>query len=316
MTASPSTAPVKASRSSGRFALNQRTPGAWIVFLAIGLFSLAMILPVLIAAMNSVKTSAEYAQNGPLALPQGIDVSNITEFWLQIDFTGKLVNSLLISLGAMVLGVLLSVLTSYAIGLGKMRGRFWILALFMIAFTLPQEALIYPIYFMAKAVGLYNTQISVVIVVGVLQSAFGIYLLSSVMATIPAETLEAAKIDGAGRFRILVSIVVPLMRPTIMVLATFFFIWTSVEAQADDPASSLQFYRAALRLRRELFAPGVPLVQRDLGEDLVAFRRGDVLVVGNLGDRPHPLPDGAVLLASGPLDGGAIPPDTTVWMRG
>ncbi len=90
----------------------------------------------------------------------------------------------------------------------------------------------------------------------------------------------------------------------------------SVEAQADDPASSLQFYRAALRLRRELFAPGVPLVQRDLGEDLVAFRRGDVLVVGNLGDRPHPLPDGAVLLASGPLDGGAIPPDTTVWMRG
>ena len=44
--------------------------------------------------------------------------------------------------------------------------------------------------------------------------------------TIPAETLEAAKIDGAGRFRILVSIVVPLMRPTIMVLATFFFIWT------------------------------------------------------------------------------------------
>ncbi len=226
MTASPSTAPVKASRSSGRSALNQRTPGAWIVFLAIGLFSLAMILPVLIAAMNSVKTSAEYAQNGPLALPQGIDVSNITEFWLQIDFTGKLVNSLLISLGAMVLGVLLSVLTSYAIGLGKMRGRFWILALFMIAFTLPQEALIYPIYFMAKAVGLYNTQISVVIVVGVLQSAFGIYLLSSVMATIPAETLEAAKIDGAGRFRILVSIVVPLMRPTIMVLATFFFIWT------------------------------------------------------------------------------------------
>ncbi len=90
----------------------------------------------------------------------------------------------------------------------------------------PQESIIYPIYWMAKAVGLYDTQISVIVVLAVLQSAFGTYLLSSVMSTFPREILEAAEIDGASRFQILTMVVVPVMRPTLMVLGTFFFIWT------------------------------------------------------------------------------------------
>ncbi|MFP5360793.1 MAG: carbohydrate ABC transporter permease [Actinomycetes bacterium] len=203
-----------------------RGPSAWFVLVAMALFAVAIILPVLLALMNSVKSTAEYTQNGPLALPQGIDLTNITEFWQTIDFTQKLWNSLTISIGATVLGVILSVLTAYAIGIGRIRGRFWILALFMVAFTLPQEALIYPLYTMAKSVGLYDSPWAVIIIVGVLMSAFGAYLLSSVMTTFPEEILEAAALDGAGRVRVLVSVVIPLMRPSILVLATFFFIWT------------------------------------------------------------------------------------------
>jgi raffinose/stachyose/melibiose transport system permease protein len=227
--ATPQLLPVGAKRrrvGPGRNSNTKRTPSAWIVLFAVGLFALAIILPVLLAMINSVKSTAEYTQNGPLALPQGIDLSNITAFWESIDFTQKLWNSLFISVGATVVGVVLSVLTAYAIGIGRIRGRFWILALFMVAFTLPQEALIYPLYTMAKSVGLYNSPWAVIIIVGVLQSAFGAYLLSSVMSTFPEEILEAATLDGAGRFRLLISVVIPLMRPTILVLATFFFIWT------------------------------------------------------------------------------------------
>jgi raffinose/stachyose/melibiose transport system permease protein len=60
----------------------------------------------------------------------------------------------------------------------------------------------------------------------VIQAAFGTYLLSSVLSSFPSELLEAARIDGAGRGRILWRVVVPVSRPTIGVLLVFFFIWT------------------------------------------------------------------------------------------
>jgi raffinose/stachyose/melibiose transport system permease protein len=91
---------------------------------------------------------------------------------------------------------------------------------------LPQEALIYPLFYGAQATGTFNTVWSVIIVFTVLQAAFGTYLLSSVMSTLPPSLLEAAALDGAGRWRILWSVVHPVMRPTLSVLMVFFFVWT------------------------------------------------------------------------------------------
>ena len=88
----------------------------------------------------------------------------------------------------------------------------------------------------------------------------------------------------------------------------------SVEAQADDPASTLALYRDALGLRRRLQA-GEALAWVDTGrEDVLRFARpGGWQVVANFGTEPYPLPQGTVLLASGPLDG-ALPGETTVWL--
>ena len=91
---------------------------------------------------------------------------------------------------------------------------------------LPQEALLYPLYYMFKEVGLYDNVWSVIIVFTVIQAAFGTYLLSSVYGTFPKEVLEAASIDGAGRWQILWRVVFPISRPTLSVLLIFFFIWT------------------------------------------------------------------------------------------
>ena len=220
--------PIATNRTTERprSAATRRGPQSWVILIVLTVLGLLTLLPMLLAANNAVKSPAEYVTNGPLALTTSFDLSRVINFWNSVDFTNKLFNSVLISGSVAVVAVVLSLLTAFAIGIGKIRGRFWILALFMIAFTLPQEALIYPIYFMAKSVGLYDNQLSVIIVMSVLQSAFGTYLLSSVLATFPSEVLEAARMDGASRFRILWNIVTPLTRPTLMVLATFFFIWT------------------------------------------------------------------------------------------
>jgi alpha-glucosidase len=90
----------------------------------------------------------------------------------------------------------------------------------------------------------------------------------------------------------------------------------TVEVQRRDPSSTWSFYQRALAARRELpavEAAEVALV--DLGDDVLAFRRGEVMVVLNCGDAAVPLPDGEPLIASAELDG-KLPPDTAVWMDG
>jgi raffinose/stachyose/melibiose transport system permease protein len=125
-----------------------------------------------------------------------------------------------------VLAVALSVLNAYALGIGRIRGRVSIMVVFLLANTMPQEVLVYPLYFVSKKAGLYDTRLSVIIIFTAIQTAFGTYLLSSVLSAFPREMLEAARIDGAGRLRILLRVVVPISRPTLGVLFVFFFIWT------------------------------------------------------------------------------------------
>src|SRR3954447_1701368 len=169
-----------------------------------------MVIPFVIVAMNAVKSPAEYATGGPLKPPTGIDLQGMVDFWERVDFGGKLLNSLVISGSVAVLAVVVSVLNAYALGIGRIRGRTWIMVAFLVANTLPQEALAYPLYFLANETGLYDTQLGVIIVFTIIQAAFGTYLLSSTLAGFPNELLEAARVDGANKVQTLLRIVVPV----------------------------------------------------------------------------------------------------------
>ncbi|WP_280796820.1 carbohydrate ABC transporter permease [Aurantimicrobium minutum] len=217
----PSPKPLKAKKVE----LKKRGISGWIVFAILAISTLAWLLPFYMALINSVKTESEFVNGGPLALPMGFDLTNVIDFWNAVDFPRKLWNSVISSLSGALIAIVLSLFTAFAIGIGRVRGRFWILALFMIAFTIPQEALIYPFYNMAKSIGLYDSLLSVIIIYAVLSTAFGTYMLSSVLNEFPEEMLEAAKIDGATTWTILSQIVFPLLRPTLLVLFTFFFIY-------------------------------------------------------------------------------------------
>jgi raffinose/stachyose/melibiose transport system permease protein len=235
MTVSTAPTPMPAAGQSTRSAPPRRRlsarrsrggPARWLVLTCLILVGVVILAPFVIITFNAVKTPAEYATHGPLSWPHGISLDGISAFWKRVNYTQKLENSLLISGAVAIGGVVLSVLNAYALGIGRVRGRTWVLVAFMVANTLPQESLVYPLYYLAKQFGLYNSRISVIIVFTVIQSAFGTYLLSAVFSTFPKEILEAARIDGASRLQILTRIVVPISRPTLSVLFTFFFIWT------------------------------------------------------------------------------------------
>ncbi len=198
----------------------------WVVLgLLVGLLAL-MLAPIALAVINAVKTAADYAARGPMALPRSFDLSGLRDFWSHVNFPLKLWNSLLLSGCAAVFGVLLSLLNAYAIGIGRVRAGRGILVLILMGIMIPQESLVYPLYYLTKSVGLFDSLWSVIIIFTVLQAAFGTYLLASVLSEFPRELLEAARVDGANRWQILWQVVFPILRPTLAVLATFFFIWT------------------------------------------------------------------------------------------
>ncbi len=225
-TLNPDSRKAQKVSKKGKGGFNKRTPVSWLVVAFMIASALAWISPLYLAFVNSVKTPEEYTTTGPLTLPKQISFEGILHFWEKADFTLKLWNSFQISFWVAIFGVALSFFTAYAIGIGRVKGRFWILGLFLVAFTIPGEALMYPLLRMAKMVGLYDNIWALIIIFAVLQSAFGTYLVSSVMSDFPMELLEAARIDGAGSWRLLKDIVFPLVRPTLTVLMVFFFIWT------------------------------------------------------------------------------------------
>jgi raffinose/stachyose/melibiose transport system permease protein len=204
----------------------RRSKVSYGILIGLLIVVLLFLAPFLIITVNAFKAPSDLAAHGPLSLPHGWHFSTITHFWTQVDFGGVLLNSLEISFVVAVLGVGLSLLNAYALGIGRVRGRVVFLVFFLMANVLPQEGLVYPLYYLAKQVHLYDNKLAVIIIFTVIQSAFGTYLLSSVYAAFPRELLEAAAIDGANKWRVLWQVVMPISRPTLAVLFTFFFIWT------------------------------------------------------------------------------------------
>jgi raffinose/stachyose/melibiose transport system permease protein len=218
--------PAKRPPTRSAAVRKHRRPGDWVVLAVAVVLGFFIAVPFLMILINSFKSPADYNTSGPLTLPTSLYFDGIVAFWERVNFPEKLWNSVFISGVVAVFAVVLSMFNAFALGIGRVKGRLWIVVLILLANMLPQEVLLYPLYFMFKQVGLYDNQWAVIIIFTVIQSAFGTYLLASVYSTFPKEMLEAASLDGASRWQILWRVVYPISRPTLSVLLIFFFIWT------------------------------------------------------------------------------------------
>jgi raffinose/stachyose/melibiose transport system permease protein len=187
-------------------------------------FLFLMIFPFLMIALTSLKTESEYYANGPLALPEAVNTEILTFTWESTNYPRLLMNSAIISISAAVLAVGISLLNAFVLGIGKVRGRALFLLFFMMAMTLPAEALIYPAYYFFKSIKLYDNLLSVILLEAALFASFGTYLLTAVLGSFDSEILDAAMIDGCNKMQLLTRIVFPLTLPSLSVLLVFFFV--------------------------------------------------------------------------------------------
>ncbi|HLU59815.1 MAG TPA: carbohydrate ABC transporter permease [Pseudonocardia sp.] len=179
--------------------------------------SVAMIGPFVWQVLTALKSQPETATVPPTLLPREWLWSNFADVFATIPFGTQLVNSLVVA-GAVTIGQLaFCSLGAYAFARLEFRGREVLFALFLSVLMVPKQLLVLPQYQIMSALGLLNS-LPALILPG-LFSAFGTFLLRQFFATIPKEFEEAAVLDGAGRFRIFFSVMLPLVKPALAALA-------------------------------------------------------------------------------------------------
>jgi len=164
--------------------------------------------------------------SSPFSFPKKISFDVLVTVWNRVDFTNKFINSVIISVSTALVVVIISLLNGYAMSILKIPGRVILLFAFMLGMMISQEALEYPLYYVFKQLGIYNKQISVILILSGLHTAFGTYLIATVLKSFPASYIEAARIDGCNKFMVMWKIVFPLSRSVVSVLWVFAFIWT------------------------------------------------------------------------------------------
>jgi alpha-1,4-digalacturonate transport system permease protein len=132
-------------------------------------------------------------------------------------------NSVIVTTVATVLTLLINSMAAYAFAKYNFRGRDGLFVMTLAMIMIPLQVILIPIYLVVSSLGLVNTYWGMIIPAAATPT--GVFIIRQYMLTIPDELIEAARIDGAGEFRIFARIVLPLCRPALAVVAIFSILW-------------------------------------------------------------------------------------------
>ncbi|WP_193337237.1 carbohydrate ABC transporter permease [Devosia beringensis] len=192
--------------------------------LLIVVLMLVTVLPFLSMLSAALAPSGTYP-NG-LQWPADPQWGNFVKAFEVARMDQLLISSSLIVLGVVPLSVLIATMAGY--GLAKLTtDRYkWLYLVFVFGLTLPFEAVITPLYYEVRAMGLLNTRFAIILPLIGLYMPFGVYWMRAHFLNVPNDLSEAAQLDGATRWKEFLLVQVPLARPAIMSLAILLFLWT------------------------------------------------------------------------------------------
>lgn len=150
--------------------------------------------------------------------------SNYLAVFTSTPFVQFLGNSVVIALVTVTVVLTLAISAAYTVAALRPRGTTILMTLILAGLSMPAIALVVPIFSLVQGMGLFDTYWAVIIPLAALSIPFGVLVGSNYIRAIPVEVFEAAKLDGAGSFRTLVSIVLPICRPILSVIAIFTFL--------------------------------------------------------------------------------------------
>lgn len=155
-----------------------------------------------------------------------LDLANYTNAWRHGGFASALASSAIVAITVVAVTAAVSCLAGYALAHMKVPGGKLILGLLLVGLVLPYEVTVLPLYRMLAGWGLVDTYWALILPQIGLSVPLGVFWMRSFFAAVPIELLEAARIDGAARFRVLQSILMPIAWPAVATLATILFLFT------------------------------------------------------------------------------------------
>ena len=192
---------------------------------ALGVMTVVSLLPLAWVWLSSLRTSAAITDD-PIGLPWPPDFSAFARAWNEARFSDYLVNSVVVSGGAVLLVVATAFPAAYAFATLRLAGSTPVFILLLLGLMIPVWSIVIPLFFQLRDLGLLNTRTGAILVEGVLGLPFGVFILRAFFRELPRDLLDAARIDGAGNARIMWSIVRPLATPSLQALVVFEFMWS------------------------------------------------------------------------------------------
>lgn len=179
--------------------------------------------PVVWTILGSFKSPTELAGGGGGVLPQSWSLTNYSQALSQFNFVSYVSNSVLVTLGATLLTVTINAMAAYPLAKYNFRGKTFLFLLTLATIMIPLQVILIPVYQVVASLGLVNSLWGMIIPAAATPT--GVFLLRQYMLTIPDELIEAARVDGSGEFRTFLTVVLPLCKPALAVVAIFSVMW-------------------------------------------------------------------------------------------
>jgi raffinose/stachyose/melibiose transport system permease protein len=196
------------------------TPFSVLLMGLLILNSLAVIIPLGVALISSFKTTGEIMA-APFALPSNWTPDNFIKVWSAGRFDRYILNSLIVTLGAEILILVTSAMAGYALGRYKFRLNGLIYTLILMGLMVPAKLLLVPLFIQLKGMGLLNSQFGLILVYAAGGIPAGVFIMTGFFRALPDSLEGAARIDGAGEWAIFRRVMLPLVRPQLVIVAIY-----------------------------------------------------------------------------------------------
>ncbi|MFS8201547.1 carbohydrate ABC transporter permease [Streptomyces sp. CWNU-52B] len=196
----------------------------WSGYALLTVMAIVVVIPFLSVFLASLQPAGTPVVG--LTWPERWSWDNYETAWSVAGFSHLIRHSLVIAVGVVPACLVLSALAGYALGTMRLPGGNAVAAFFIAGLTIPVELIVVPLYFDLRGLGLTNSYLGVILVEIALFMPFSVFWMRTHFQSTPPSLVEAARIDGASSATILVRILLPLARPSLMTLGLLVFMWS------------------------------------------------------------------------------------------
>jgi raffinose/stachyose/melibiose transport system permease protein len=178
-------------------------------------------VPLYWIVITSFKTRANYFGTNPLLPPSSPTMENY-RFVIEQDFARYFMNSVIVTIGAVVPAVVVSFMAAYAI-VRATEGRFlrWTNSMFLLGLAIPLQAVIIPIYLVIIRLQLYDTLLAIILPSIAFAIPLSVLVIGNFIRDVPRELFESMRMDGATEWTMLWRLALPLTRPALVTVAIY-----------------------------------------------------------------------------------------------